>query len=252
MLDTSSRDATTDMSKPHLHDSLESFLRADENTVTRERLLFHRFCLDMYLGAARARYPLSVLSIEVDREGFDVVLDDGDRERRIQLKVVDGTTGSWSVPKRLLRPEAMIAHQLRFPSTIEGIGIGGAVVVMEYRPTLTDIFVRYLFCDAHILAARASGWINANGRPGNPSKVAKKKLDELRTGIGSEQIDISKGLFVEARDPDHLLALLEMHSVQDHQWCHMLRLRLGEGYDVETHGPVEEQIAEDLARLVVF
>ena len=45
---------------------LQSFLKAGENTVTRERLLFHRFCFDAYLAVSRRMYALAVLSIEVD------------------------------------------------------------------------------------------------------------------------------------------------------------------------------------------
>lgn len=167
------------MTEFEVSERLATFLHADANTVTRERLLFHRFCFDTCLAAARDGYPLAVLSIEVDREGFDVVLDDGDRERRIQLKIVDGTTGKWSVPKRLIRPEAPVAARLGFRTTIEGKGIGGAIVVMEYDTATPALDVRYLLCDAHILAARAHGWINADGKPGNPSKVAQKKIDDL-------------------------------------------------------------------------
>jgi hypothetical protein len=237
------------MTESEVSERLASFLRRDANTVTRERLLFHCFCFDTCLAAARASYPLAVLSIEVDREGFDVVLDDGDRERRVQLKVVDGTTGSWSVPKRLIRPEMPVAARLGFRDTMEGIGIGGAIVLMEYDTATPALDVRYLFCDAHILAARAHGWINANGMPGSPSKVAQKKVDELQTGIGSEQIELSKGLFIKSRGPNHLLTLLELHSIEDNQWCEMLRTRLGVDYAVNTHGRMEDIIAEAILKL---
>jgi hypothetical protein len=36
-----------------------------------------------FLEAARAGYHLSVFEPEVDRDAFDVFLDDGDNERRI-------------------------------------------------------------------------------------------------------------------------------------------------------------------------
>ena len=231
-------------------------VKADENTVTRERLLFHRFCFDMYLAAARRSYPLAVLSIEVDREGFDVMLDDGDRERRIQLKAVDAKTSSWKTTKRFLRPEAIDAESLRFSPTMDGIGVGGAVIVMQYDPGAADLNIRYLFCDAHILNAIEQGWVpqkqrQGRGRPAGATDTAHTLLEKLYRGVGSEDIRISKGLFVEARGPDHLLALLEMHSLQDSQWCHMLRLRLGGGYDPTTHGPVEKVIAQDLEKLIV-
>jgi len=239
-----------------VYTDLKTFLKADENTVTRERLLFHRFCFDMYLAAARRAYPLAVLSIEVDREGFDVVLDDGDRERRIQLKAVDAKTASWKTTKRFLRPEASLAQDLRFQPTIEGIGVGGAIVVMQYDPDAPDLSIKYLFCDAHILSAMAEGWVprpkpRGRGRkPGSPH-TAEQLLTLLNCGIGAEHIEVPKGLFVEARGPEHLLALLEMHSPEDHQWCFMLRLRLGRQYTPETHGPLEREIQKHLQQLIV-
>lgn len=248
---------TAKKTTPKLYPDLKSFLKADENTVTRERLLFHRFCFDMYLAAAKARYPLAVLSIEVDREGFDVVLDDGDRERRIQLKAFDGDTKSWDSTKRFLRPEGMLGQSLGFKTNIEGIGVGGAFVVMGYDTNDPELQLRYLFCDAHILTAFAKGWVprkqqKGRGKKAGDPNTAEKYLDELNTGIGSEGVSIPKGLFVEAKGPDELLALLEMHSLKDHQWCSMLSLRLGPEYRPEIHGPVEKQISTALAELIVI
>jgi hypothetical protein len=76
-------------------------------------------------------------------------------------------------------------------------------------------------------------------------------LEKLNRGIGSEKIAISKGLFVEARGPEHLLALLEMHSLQDSQWCHVLRSRLASDYDAKNDGALETVIAQDLEKLIV-
>jgi len=234
---------------------VESFLKAKENTVTRERLLFHRFCFDMYLAAARCGYPMAVLSIEVDREGFDVVLDDGDRERRIQLKVVDGTTASWHTTKRFLRPEAFLAEALGFKQDIEGVGVGGAFVVMRYEVTGDDFTTRYLFFDAHILAVRLHEWVpgkakSGKGRKGGCKGIAKDLMSRLNCGVGSEKVTVPKGLFVLAAGPSELLALLEMNSLADHQWCQQLRLRLSKEYDHATHGPVEKEIEKSLEELI--
>ena len=57
---------------------LKQFLNAPINSKTRERIFFNRLYFDIKLAAARRGYSLTVFEPEVDREGFDVVLDDAD------------------------------------------------------------------------------------------------------------------------------------------------------------------------------
>ena len=67
---------------------LTRFLKAERNSITREVLLRHKFIFDVLLAAARRDYALQIFLGEVDREGFDIVLDDTDAIRKIQLKSV--------------------------------------------------------------------------------------------------------------------------------------------------------------------
>jgi hypothetical protein len=192
----------------------------------------------------------------VDREGFDVVLDDGDRQRRIQLKVVDGGTTSWNVPKRLLRPGYPLGVALGFRDDIEGEGVDGALVVTQYDPDAPELSVRYLMADAHTIKVLAEGWMpkarQLKGREAGSQKTAGDFLDRLGTGVGSELIGVPKGLLVEAKGPSELLALLGMHSTADHQWASMLHKRLGKEFSTVAFGPLHEKIGEEFERLVVF
>jgi hypothetical protein len=77
-----------------LHMTLRNFFNAPANTVTRERMFFHRLYADLTLAAARAGYPLSIFEPEVDRDKFDVLLDDADNQRRIQLKTFTTSAGT--------------------------------------------------------------------------------------------------------------------------------------------------------------
>lgn len=74
-----------------------------DNLVTRELLFRYRLCYDLALAAAHRNSPLGILSVDVDRFGWDLALDDGDEEHRAQLKVVspDANTGYWNVRKQL-------------------------------------------------------------------------------------------------------------------------------------------------------
>jgi hypothetical protein len=115
------------------------------------------------------------------------VLDDGDRERRIQLKAVDARTSSWKTTKRFLRPEGAMAETLGFRPTDEGIGVGGAMVVMQYDPGAPDLNIRYFFCDAHSMSAIAKGWMpqkksKRRGRKTDAAVTAAALLRELNCG----------------------------------------------------------------------
>src|SRR5438067_2358204 len=102
----------------------------------------------------------------------------------------------------------------------------------------------------------ANGWLpqkqrQGRGRPAGAPDTALKLFEKLNRGVGSEEIHVSKGLFVEARGPEHLLALPEMHSLQDLQWCQMLRLRLCSEYNPQTDGPIEKEIKQAIEKLIV-
>lgn len=102
--------------------SLKKFLNAPVNTVTRERMFFNKLYFDLKLAAARRGYHLSVFEPEVDRDKFDVLLDDGDNERRIQLKAFSKSSGTsqWSSNKRFMRPDIIAGEKLRIVPAVSG------------------------------------------------------------------------------------------------------------------------------------
>jgi hypothetical protein len=83
---------------------LSEYLNNTDNCVTRERIYFHKRAFDLQLAAARKEYHLQLFEPEVDRDGFDAVLNDGIYERHIQVKTVSGTTKSGDIRRQLLRP----------------------------------------------------------------------------------------------------------------------------------------------------
>jgi hypothetical protein len=245
-----------------IYQEISAFLNAFENTVTREKLLFHKLCVDLYYACAERGYALTVFAPEVDREGFDIVLDDGDRERRVQLKSVMATapTAVWRTTKRFLRPNYRDAEILTFPLTPEGVGVGGAVVLIRCSATSSGLTVRYLFCDVILLSALSNGWVpgkkfahktsRRTTSPKTPVEQASALLGALQIGSSDERIKVPKGVFVEAAGPAELLALLELHSSKNQQWCNILRKRLSSEYQTKTHGPLEDLISQELRGLL--
>lgn len=232
---------------------ITTFLKAPENSVTRERLLFHKLSFDMYCAAARRGYALVVFTPEVDREGYDLVLDDGDNECRIQLKSIlaSSKAGIWKTRKRFLRPLLRNAEWFGFDLSPEGVGLGGGLVLMECEE---DLGITYHYTDLLILAALSHGWIPGKapvrqqrtaGSPRTPGEQASDIITKLRVGSGEERVDLPIGVFVTAKGIDQLLPLIGLHSSVNTNLRYRLWLRLGKGYQARTHGPLEREIRND-------
>jgi hypothetical protein len=228
---------------------LTKFFLDTRNSVTRERLLLHRLSFDLYVAAAKRGYALALFSIEVDREGYDLVLDDGDYEARLQLKSIlsSSTTRVWKTVKHLLRPQLLVAEKLGFELSPEGVGLGGGIVLIEFNTESPSLHVTYGYTDVVILSAMARGWV-----PGQESnrKQAETLLAELRKGSGAAKLEVPIGVFVRPKGPDELLALSGLHSISSTQFRYQIGLRLGRGYNFTEHGPLEDQIRTDLAILL--
>jgi hypothetical protein len=61
---------------------LSEYFKDSANLVTRERIYFHKIAFDLELAAARKGYHLQLFEPEVDRDGFDIVLNDHTSDTR--------------------------------------------------------------------------------------------------------------------------------------------------------------------------
>jgi hypothetical protein len=112
---------------------ISKFFKHPDNSGIREKIFFHRLYYELTLAAAHRGAFL--FTPEVDREGFDIVLDDGEVSRRFQLKsfVKSARTASWKIQRRLLRPERRDAEALGFEFSPTGTGLGGGVILIRLR-----------------------------------------------------------------------------------------------------------------------
>lgn len=243
---------------------LKKFLNAPENTVTRERMFFNKLYFDLKLAAMRANYHLSVFEPEVDRDKFDVLLDDGDNERRIQLKAFTKSSGTarWSSNKRFMRPDTLIGSRLNIAPA--DCGIGGAFFLIEIDDFSEDAPVSYFYTDRSIIYALEVGLLREAVSPvkrrGKPplerSKLAKTFLEELAAGEPKDKIFLHKNLFLRVKSADALLAIAGFHSKET---CylpvnHILDAELEqiaiEADGVSTAGLDQTQVAIAHARMV--
>lgn len=200
--------------------SLAAFLSASENSVSRERMFFHLLYFDLKLAAARCDYPLALFEPEVDRDRFDIVIDDGDQERRIQLKTKlrSSTTKSWTTTKRFFRPSITEGDRLNLSPM--DCGLGGAFILIEINETsgvveyfYSDFLIADMFARRVLLEATPPHQARGKGRKKNTRALdAENVLSSLKAGQGSEELKIVRNVFVKVRSVDVLLALAGLRS----------------------------------------
>lgn len=236
------------------------FLDEPENSVTRERIFLAKFEFDIRLAAARAGVPISLGIADVDRHGYDVILqnhDDDEHDRKVQLKTrsEDSETGEWKVFKRFFRPRMREATWLRIPFTPETIGLAGSIIVMDIIDP-DEGEVRYRYTDYLIVRAFDLGIIervisSGRGRPKDPAQTkAQAVLRKLEQNVETDQAENSKydhkrvaipeELFVTAKSPDHLLGLLGIRNTIDDsfQWPNLF-LQHSMSLPISTKGEIQ-------------
>jgi hypothetical protein len=200
---------------------LPEFFDDSHNNTSREKMFFSRLYFDLKLAAAHSNYALSIFAPEVDRDGFDVSLDDGDLDRRFQLKTVLKTAGtnSWKIHKRLLRPSLEYAQSLGFPQSPGGIGLQGGFILIEIDSENDECPVTYRYTDVFIISAFADGLIRdpQNTYRRTQARNLLAKLGGL--SAGKDDIAVPVNLLVRMKDPHCLLAIAGMHSMaRSYHW----------------------------------
>lgn len=203
--------------------ALTAFFNNPVNSVTRERLFFHKLYFDIKLAAVRANYPLSIFEPEVDRDKFDIVLDDGDNERRIQLKTFTKSSGTtqWTSSKRFMRPDMVSGDKLNIAPM--DCGLGGGFILIEIDDSVDDAPVSYLYTDRSLISGLASGLLvdvssaptGRGRRPEARRTLAENLLAGLAGGDPHDPTQLHKKLFVRLKSPDALLSIAGLHSTLD-------------------------------------
>jgi hypothetical protein len=205
--------------------ALDSWLRHEGNSRSREFLSTARVIHDLMTAAAAADYDLLIYTPTVDRDGFDLILDDRDLLLPLQLKSVikGGKAPSWSIHRHLLRPDMHDVELYGFESSPSGAGRGGGVLLLSLEPSGAELSLRYRYTDIDVLSALWSGLI----RLPSPSV---RRLQALRTALESEpggKVAVPRSAFLTARSPEHLLALAGLNSrARAGEWPAHLRLLL--------------------------
>lgn len=199
---------------------LEEFLNESKNTHAREALLMHRLFYDVKLAAARRGYYLNSYFDDVDHDGFDVIFDDQDYIKKIQVKSVgaQAATQSWAIHKKILRPSVYLLDKVGFESSAEGEGTEGGVVLIEFKDTDHGLDIVYYYTDVFVLLAFDCNIVRR--KDGRSQKAVNSCLTDLLRGLGSERLSVPIAAFIQSKNVDSLLSLMGLHSRVQSPWKH--------------------------------
>lgn len=202
--------------------SLNNFLKLKKNSRSRESLINHLVFYQLKLAAANRGYDLQLFTPDVDRFGFDVILDDQDVEMRLQLKTIleESKTNEWKIHRDIIRPKAMCAEKLGFEPTQGGIGIQGGVLLLHLSVEEPSLIVRYFYTDISVITALKLEVIKR--KPAIRKSVFRTFYQSIQEEASDEKITIPKSFFLESRSPEHLLALMGMSSRFENNWVNNL------------------------------
>ncbi len=214
-------------------------------------MLAHRTIFDLKLAAARRGYDLRTFVPDVDRDGYDIILDDGDTAVRIQLKA----TFSESAPapqihRGLIRPTMYACDDLGFEASPTGVGMGGGVLQCVVSVDDDQVDLVYRYTDIRILLA-----FHWEILKGPRSDARDNVIRTLKSGSGSERIDLRPSMLVTPKNTDCLLALMGLHSRASRDWdttfLALARATHGQGpQSKQDHAHIQQEVRLALGALI--
>lgn len=205
--------------------NLEAFFNAPINMTTRERIFFSRLSFDLKIAAARADYHLHLYEPDVDRDGFDIFMEDQESGRIwVQTKAVlsSASTNYWTTFADFLRPQ--IDFMDKYGLSPMQCGRGGGIILIEIDSSTPDGNVSYYYTDYRVLNALAKRFVveemtptGGRGRPSIPVQcTAERLLHEIDTGASTTEISVPRSVFLKVKEPDGLLALMGLWNASDY------------------------------------
>jgi len=205
---------------------VRTFLNDHRNSVIREKLVNYRFFYELKLAGARVNRDIQISFPEIDKDGYDIVLDNDETIKVFQIKtrLTDAKTPSWKIQKQLLRPMEKNLELLGFDGRPQNIGYQGGFILIDVEANLETILnFNYYYCDIFTLKAMECGLVPNKNK--TQMKSAAKVIEELKSDFSYnryEKIDIPGGVFLKARNLDSLLALANFLSTkEDFRFWHL-------------------------------
>lgn len=184
------------------------------------------------------------------------MLDDGDTQRRVQLKTVlkSAKTATWKSTKRFMRLEPVYGEKLGLAPL--DCGVGGGFVLIEIDDSDDEGRVSYLYTDYYVIQAMADHIIHeklsrrgykAFGQPAKDrADFAADFMREVHGSSARDPIQLLPKHFIRAGGTDQLLTLLGLHAVGDiHVPCDHVMMAVIKGFAVDLGGQPLTQVTPE-------
>jgi len=202
---------------------LDKYLKNNSNSLVREELFNYRLFYDLKKAAAEREYHLKIFAATVDFEGYDIIIDDGTKIGRYQIKTrFEARTPSWNIHRGMLLPRKFNADIMNYDNGLCNQNDSGVILIDIKSNQERDIeySLEYYYTDYYIIKAIAKKLIKRNKVTVNKANQILEKL--ILTKNLNTKISISKGLFVKVKNPSCLLAICGFDSKENIHIHHSL------------------------------
>jgi hypothetical protein len=198
--------------------SLLTFLQDPRNSQVRESLINNHFYYNIKLAGAKGEVDLQLFRPEVDKEGYDLIINDGDKISMLQLKTKceSSATDDWDIQKQLLRPGMYNARILGFEESPEGVGYEGSFILIVFNIQNSDLIFQYYYTDIFILKAIEEKIIKLDNDRKYQSVL--NAINDLSRGSRYDKVNIKLSSLIKISDVSSLLALSDINSEKLNNW----------------------------------
>lgn len=226
-------------------DELNKYLSNPERSHLRESILKHEFLYEILMAASLSLYDIKIYENDVDHDGFDVVLDDNQIIKKLQLKsVINGSkTNSWEIHKKLIRLNSK-NRKIFDLSDSNKEGFEGGVVLQYFDLSQKTVTVSYAYTDYYVIWLFKEGIISIKGKPKNVFETLMTELQDNK----SDKIYLPLSAFIDVKGASELLAISELKSIINESIQNLTR-RYSETADLKEKIPIQHRIADFIKKV---
>jgi len=145
--------------------TLKTYFDNPNNSRVKEAIFNYRLFYDIKVAAANNNNDVQIYLPEIDRKGYDIILDDNDNLKPFQIKTVNKVTtkSHWdNIHKTLIRPNGELSYLLFNEYSPATTGIQGGFILIN--PILSDDkntikTAHYYYTDISIITCYSQGII---------------------------------------------------------------------------------------------
>lgn len=191
---------------------VKEYLKSPFSSKIQELLAKQFLLTDLLLSTLKAGNYIEFSEPIIDKDGYDLIVDDSTTIRKYQLKskIHGAKTANWQIDKEIILPSHENAIRLGFSDDFNTCGIDGGVIKIELNcEDDENVFARYWYTDAYVMKCFSEGVVIH--KFADAAKTANNIYTRM-AGAFSDKLTVSSSVFLEATCADSLLWLMGFKS----------------------------------------